>query len=232
MTIADQIQLVRQNIEQHCVEAKRPLNAVKLLAVSKTHPPQAIQEAYESGITEFGESYLQEALDKISACKNYPIVWHFIGPIQSNKTRLIAENFDWVQSVDRKKILLRLNEQRPPELGPIRICLQANLFDEPQKKGANQSELTSLLAIAEDLPNIELRGLMVIPPKQSAFEIQLEQFQFVESLFNQYSTKYPSMDTLSMGMSGDIKAAIFANSTMVRVGTGIFGQRNNKPTEN
>lgn len=229
MTIADQIQLVRQKIQDYCVEAGRQPEQVKLLAVSKTHPSKAIQEAYESGITEFGESYLQEALEKIEECRSHPIVWHFIGPIQSNKTRPIAENFDWVQSVDRKKILTRLSEQRPAELGPLRVCIQANLFDEPQKKGAKPEELKELLAFADQLPNIELRGLMVIPPPQSEFKEQLSQFEEVASVFKELSGHYASMDTLSMGMSGDIKAAIRAKSNMVRVGTGIFGPRNPKP---
>ncbi len=228
MTIADQIQRVRQNIDQYCLESGRQSKQVKLLAVSKTHPPSAIQEAYESGITEFGESYLQEALEKIEACKSLPVVWHFIGPIQSNKTRQIAENFDWVQSVDREKILNRLSDQRPAALGPLRICIQANLFNETQKQGVNRQALNSLLAKAASLPNIELRGLMVIPPPQAEFSLQLTQFQKVESIFNQLKKQFSTLDTLSMGMSGDIKAAIAANSTMVRVGTGIFGQRKTK----
>ena len=229
MTIADQIQRVRQNIDQYCRESGRQPKQVKLLAVSKTHPPSAIQEAYESGITEFGESYLQEALEKIEACKKLPVVWHFIGPIQSNKTRQIAENFDWVQSVDREKILNRLNEQRPTAIGPLRICIQANLFREPQKQGVSPEELDAMLAKAASLPNIELRGLMVIPPPQAEFDAQLKQFHQVESIFYELQKTYPTMDTLSMGMSGDIGAAIAANSTMVRVGTGIFGQRRAKP---
>ncbi|WP_196138667.1 YggS family pyridoxal phosphate-dependent enzyme [Aliikangiella sp. G2MR2-5] len=232
MTIADQIEIVRQNIDQYTEEAGRPAGSVRLLAVSKTHPASAIQEAYESGITEFGESYLQEALTKIDACKNIPLIWHFIGPIQSNKTRAIAENFDWVQSVDREKVLRRLSEQRPGQLGPLRICIQANIFSEPQKKGANPQELPQLLDLAEELPNIELRGLMVLPPPVSEFDRQLEQFTKVTQIFNELKQKHSQMDRLSMGMSGDIKAAIFAGSDMVRVGTGIFGQRKPRKPDN
>lgn len=225
MTIADQIRQVRLNIDQFCQDAQRSNGSVKLMAVSKTHPAESIQQAYESGITEFGESYLQEAIDKIEKCRHLPITWHFIGPIQSNKTRLIAENFDWVHSVDREKILRRLSEQRPAELGPLRVCLQANLFNEPQKQGVSVGGLPSLLAFADDLPNIELRGIMVIPPPQVDYEQQLKQFMHVKSLFEDYASQYPLLDTLSMGMSNDIKAAIVAGSNIVRVGTAIFGPR-------
>ncbi len=225
MNIADQINLVRQNIEQCCQTANRPLCEVKLLAVSKTHPASAIQQAYESGITQFGESYLQESLEKINQCKDLNITWHFIGPIQSNKTRPIAENFDWVQSVDRVKIVNRLNEQRPSTLPPLNICIQANLFNEPQKKGAKLEELESIITLANSLPNINAKGLMVIPPPQQEINKQLEQFALVKTIFDNLQQKFHQLDTLSMGMSGDIQAAIASGSTMVRVGTGIFGAR-------
>ncbi|TQV85337.1 YggS family pyridoxal phosphate-dependent enzyme [Aliikangiella coralliicola] len=227
MNIADQIREVRLNINQYCAQAGRSPSRVKLLAVSKTHPAIAIQDAYESGITEFGESYLQESLVKIEECKHIPIIWHFIGPIQSNKTRPIAENFDWVQSVDREKIITRLDQQRPPQLGPLKVCIQANLFNEPQKKGVSQEQLTQLLAIAAALPNIQLRGLMVIPPKRDTYQEQLAQFNQVSEIFNELRKEFTNMDTLSMGMSGDMEAAIASGSNMVRVGTGIFGPRRN-----
>ena len=225
MNIADQIQQVRLNINQYCAESGRESDQVRLLAVSKTHPTRAIQDAYASGITEFGESYVQEAVTKIQYCAQLPITWHFIGPLQSNKTRLVAENFDWVQSVDRLKILNRLNEQRPSTKAPINVCIQANLFDEPQKKGATQPELIELLAISQKLPHINLRGLMVIPPPQTDESLQMTQFKQVSQIYHDLKLKFPQMDTLSMGMSGDIKAAIFNGSNMVRVGTGIFGER-------
>lgn len=225
MNIADQIQQVRLSINQYCVESGRESNQVRLLAVSKTHPASAIQEAYASGITEFGESYVQEAIAKIQKCQGLGISWHFIGPLQSNKTRLVAENFDWVQSVDRIKILTRLNEQRPSTMAPLKVCIQANLFDEPQKKGASQSELDELLAIAEKLPHISLKGLMVIPPLQKDEKQQMRQFQQVNQIYQQLKLKFPQMDTLSMGMSGDMKSAVFNQSNMVRVGTAIFGPR-------
>ncbi len=223
--LADRIRQIRLKIDGFLQETPLPEQQVRLLAVSKTHPASAVQSAFENGVTEFGESYLQESLDKIKACKSLSICWHFIGPVQSNKTRAIAENFDWVQSVDRSKILKRLNEQRPTSMGPIQVCIQANLFDEPQKKGATRAELPELLAIAEQLPNISLRGLMVIPPRQSEMKEQLRQFNQVSQLYNQLKQQFGSMDTLSMGMSNDIHAAIQAGSNMVRVGTAIFGAR-------
>lgn len=225
MNIADQIQLVRLNIEQLCVESKRESNQIRLMAVSKTHPVNLIQQAVDCGIIEFGESYLQESLHKIEFFSNKGLIWHFIGPIQSNKTKLIAENFDWVQSVDRVKLLSRLNQQRPDNLPPLQVCIQANLFDESQKKGAKPELLSELLGIASELPRIHLRGLMVIPPKVDSYQQQLEQFQQVETIYQQLQQEFKSMDTLSMGMSRDMQAAICCGSNMLRVGTGIFGER-------
>ncbi len=225
MNIADQIKAVRLNIEQFCQESARSTDQVLLLAVSKTHPVSAVQAAAENGITDFGENYLQEALSKIEESRNLAINWHFIGPIQSNKTKLIAENFDWVQSVDREKILLRLNQQRPENLKPLQVCIQANFFDEKQKKGVNLNQLSDLLEIACQQSQIKLRGLMVIPPPQESFEKQLSQFKIVSDLYAELKLKFPTMDTLSMGMSGDMRAAIHCGSNMVRIGTGIFGSR-------
>ncbi|MGX5200847.1 YggS family pyridoxal phosphate-dependent enzyme [Aliikangiella sp. IMCC44632] len=225
MTIADQIQQVRANIELFCQECARPPENVRLLAVSKTHPISSIQAAFESGITDFGESYIQEAVSKVNALSHLPITWHFIGPIQSNKTKFIAAHFHWVQSVDREKILKRLNDQRPAHLAPINVCLQANLFNEPQKQGASLEQLHQLLAIATRLPNIKVRGIMVIPPAETDFERQMQRFSQVKATFDTLKQGNAHLDTLSMGMSGDIKAAIFNHSTMVRVGTTIFGPR-------
>jgi PLP dependent protein len=244
MNIADQIHSVRQNIERYYLQyqqsvdqnpafKKSALNSTaqpRLLAVSKTHPADLIQQAAENGITDFGESYLQEACDKITQLKSLNLCWHFIGPIQSNKTRLIAEHFDWVQSVDRLKILQRLSQQRPQSLAPLQICLQANLFAEPQKKGADREGLAALIKAAFELPNICLRGIMVIPPKQSDYALQLEQFQQVSQIYQHLNQTLADnqMDTLSMGMSSDMQAAIMSGSNMVRVGTALFGQREDK----
>jgi len=224
-TIVEQIQQVKLNITQYCKESKRLPEDIRLLAVSKTHPSSKIQDAYAGGITEFAESYLQEGLKKIQDCQHLPITWHFIGPIQSNKTRLIAQYFDWVQSVDREKILIRLNQQRPANAKPLQVCIQVNLFNEPQKKGVALNQLADLLAIANELPHISLRGLMVIPPQQMSFDKQQQQFAEVAKVYSQFKQEFSSMDTLSMGMSSDMHAAIISGSTMVRVGTGIFGVR-------
>ena len=222
------ISKVRQNIEDICDKYHININGLKLLAVSKTHPATAIQAAFEHGITEFGESYLQEAIEKIQALQKLPIIWHFIGPIQSNKTQSIAGHFDWVQSVDREKLLRRLDQQRPANLEALNICIQVNFFGESQKKGATLDDAPHLLELADQLPNINLRGIMVIPPKTDDFQLQLSRFKQVAEFFKQYQKKYPQMDTLSMGMSNDLEAAIAAGSSMVRVGTSIFGVRKGK----
>ncbi|MDH5433186.1 MAG: YggS family pyridoxal phosphate-dependent enzyme [Gammaproteobacteria bacterium] len=228
MTIANKVQQIRGRIETAVSKSPFRQQHVRLLAVSKTHSASAIQAAYESDLTEFGESYLQEAIDKIEQCKHLPITWHFIGPIQSNKTRAIAENFDWVQSIDREKILLRLNDQRPKESTQLQICIQANIFNEDQKQGADLTNIRSLLDLAMDLPNIKPRGLMVIPPMQTDYESQSKQFAEVYKIYTELQQDYPVLDTLSMGMSGDMQAAIINGSNMVRIGTDIFGKRNKK----
>ena len=225
MSITSRIASIRSEIDQHLAKYHININELKLLAVSKTHPASAIQAAYDAGITEFGESYIQEALDKISALSHLPITWHFIGPIQSNKTRDIASNFDWVQSIDRAKLLERLNQQRPVNMRPINACIQLNYFEEPQKKGASLEELPNLLELACRLPNIQLRGLMAIPPKTDCFATQLSQYQKIAASFKRYQKDFPMMDTLSIGMSNDLEAAIAAGSNMVRVGTALFGKR-------
>lgn len=226
-TITDQINHVRQLIADTCTKNQVEPEQLTLLAVSKTQPASSIQVAYDAGLTEFGESYLQEAIDKIKQLQNLKIIWHFIGPIQSNKTKLIAEHFSWAQSVDREKILVRLNEQRPRLLPPINVCIQINYFNEPQKKGASQDQILSLLELAQALPNINLRGFMAIPPKVDNFKEQLSQYQQIGSCFKQHQSRFPQMDTLSMGMSHDFEAAIISGSTMIRVGTALFGARKN-----
>lgn len=223
--IADQIEQVRLNINHSCKEHQRDANKIRLLAVSKTHPASKIQEAYVAGITEFGESYLQEALEKIHVCKHLQPVWHFIGQLQSNKIRAIAEHFDWVQSLDNEKHLRRLNNQRSTHLKPLQVCVQVNFFNEPQKNGITPDSTDALLAICEEMPHINLRGLMIIPPKQDNFLRQLKQFDAVAEFYRHMQQKHPQMDTLSMGMSSDISAAICAGTNMLRIGTGIFGKR-------
>ncbi len=225
MSITSRVNEIRSLIAQYCGKYRININELKLLAVSKTHPADAIQAAYDAGITEFGESYLQEALAKISQLRELPLSWHFIGPIQSNKTKDIAVHFDWVQSVDRSKILKRLAQQRPIDLAPLQVCVQVNYFDEPQKKGVQRAQLPELLEIANSLPNINLRGLMAIPPKTTNFEQQLSQFQQLADCFKQQQQSFPSMDTLSIGMSNDMQAAIAAGSNMLRIGTALFGPR-------
>ncbi|MFT6733108.1 MAG: pyridoxal phosphate enzyme (YggS family) [Polaribacter sp.] len=240
MTIADRLKKVSTRIQQSqlnsgnlgCSDKKQhhsnfsnDFNGLKLLAVSKTHPADAIQEAFDAGIIEFAESYLQEAEIKIQKSSHLDIIWHFIGPIQSNKTRLIANLFDWIQSIDRVKILQRINDQRTSTQDPINVCIQVNYFDEVNKKGANLADVTELLELSTQLPNIKLRGLMFIPPKKEGHKEQLAQLKDIKNYYDKVRKQYPQLDTLSMGMSSDLEAAIEAGSTMIRVGTDIFGKR-------
>jgi pyridoxal phosphate enzyme (YggS family) len=190
---------------------------VQLIAVSKTRSTAEIQEAVNAGQVHFGENYLQESLDKISFFKERNLIWHFIGPIQSNKTALIAENFDWVHSVDRLKIAKRLSDQRDPGLGELNILIQINIDQEQSKSGLLLNNVNEIISEVNDLPNISLRGFMCIPsPKNSA-----NSFSEMANLIS----KYPFLDSLSMGMSSDLELAIERGATLVRVGTDIFGQR-------
>ncbi|MCF6301567.1 MAG: YggS family pyridoxal phosphate-dependent enzyme [Proteobacteria bacterium] len=198
--------------------------AVQLIAVSKKHSIKSIRSVYKMGQKDFAESYAQEAVKKIEALKNCAIIWHFIGPIQSNKTRLIAENFDWVQSVDRTKTLKRIDTQRPSGLNPIKVLLQLKIGDETSKSGANIEQLEQMIDISKDLPNICLRGLMCIPPASQDVLLQAHYFQQANKVFNQFQS-IKGFDTLSMGMSNDLEAAINNGSTMLRIGTDIFGAR-------
>lgn len=225
MSITNNLHKITQQINDATLKAQRAANSVTLLAVSKAQKINHIEEAFNAGQKLFGENYLSEALPKIDALKQLPIQWHFIGPIQSNKTRDIAEHFQWVQSVDREKIARRLNDQRPDELPRLNVTVQLNLFNEATKQGANTNELSELLAFITEQPKLELRGLMCIPPRQTKPELQSEQFNQVKEIFDFYRAQYPQMDTLSMGMSGDMQSAISAGSTMVRIGTALFGER-------
>ncbi|MEJ6475056.1 YggS family pyridoxal phosphate-dependent enzyme [Pseudoalteromonas piscicida] len=199
---------------------------VQLLAVSKTKPVADIEAAIAAGQTQFGESYVQEAVDKVAYFKeNKALEWHFIGPIQSNKSRLVAENFHWVQSVDREKIARRLNEQRPTNLKPLKVLLQVNISGDDNKSGCHPDEVDNLAQFIHDCRQLELRGLMTITEQTDDKQKQLQYFQQMRACFDRLKDQYQQLDTLSMGMSGDLETAIAAGSTMVRIGTDIFGKR-------
>ncbi|TVT34270.1 YggS family pyridoxal phosphate-dependent enzyme [Marinobacter vinifirmus] len=228
-SIADNIGSVTRRIQKATLKAGRDPDSVRLLAVSKTRPPEDLRAAFEAGQQAFGENYLQEALDKIGALDDLDgIEWHFIGPIQSNKTRQIAESFAWVHSVDRLKIARRLSEQRPESLPALNICLQVNINNEDSKSGCTLDELPELVSAISDLPNIRLRGLMAIPdPDQPESELRLS-FRKLAGTLKNLKQDYPDagpLDTLSMGMSDDLELAIAEGATWVRVGTALFGAR-------
>lgn len=223
--IKSQLDQIRQQIETATLNAGRPAAAVTLLAVSKTWPAQRLREAANAGQHCFGENYLQEALDKIHALDDLDLEWHFIGPIQSNKTRDIAANFDWAQSVDRLKIARRLNEQRPAELPPLNTCIQVNIDQEASKSGCHPADVMKLASEIQSFERLQLRGLMIIPTQTSDRRQQLTSFQRAYDLFSTMQSEFNGVDTLSMGMSADMSAAIETGSTMVRVGTALFGQR-------
>ena len=228
-SIADNIGSVTRRIQKATLTAGREPGSVRLLAVSKTRPVDDLRAAVTAGQTAFGENYLQEALDKIDALNDLPdIDWHFIGPIQSNKTRQIATSFAWVHSVDRLKIARRLSEQRPSDQPPLNICLQVNINEEDSKTGCTLAELPELVEAIGDLPGLCLRGLMAIPdPNQPEAELRLS-FRRLARGLHELKQEYPEagpLDTLSMGMSGDLEIAIAEGATWVRVGTDIFGAR-------
>lgn len=222
-TIADNIQLVSSRIRAAALAANRDEHSVQLLAVSKTKPSQDLREAYAAGLRDFGENYLQEALGKQLELADLPLIWHFIGPIQSNKTRAIAEHFAWVHSVDRLKIAQRLSEQRPADLPPLNICIQINVSGEASKSGCTPADLPALASAISALPRLKLRGLMAIPEPTGDRAAQDAAFAAVQSL--QASLNLP-LDTLSMGMSHDLESAIAKGATWVRIGTALFGARN------
>jgi pyridoxal phosphate enzyme (YggS family) len=227
--IADNLQAVEATITSAVKAAARPDSSVRLLAVSKTFPPEAVLEAMAAGQRAFGENYLQEALDKMEAvarmAPGVPLEWHFIGPIQSNKTRPIATHFQWVHTVDRLKVAERLSEQRPVELGPLDICLQVNISGEESKSGIAVEELPELAQQVARLPKLRLRGLMAIPAPQADEARQREPFARLRTLFENLRREGLALDTLSMGMSADLAAAVAEGATIVRVGSAIFGTR-------
>ena len=227
--IAENLQAVEATIGAACGAAARPRQDVQLLAVSKTFPAEAVVEAMASGQRAFGENYLQEAVDKMAEVArlqpDVPIEWHFIVPIQSNKTRPIATHFQWVHTVERLKIAQRLSEQRPEELGPLDICLQVNISGEASKSGAVESELPELARQVAALPNLRLRGLMAIPEASKDEAQQRAAFARLRTLFESLRAQGLALDTLSMGMSGDLSAAVAEGATIVRIGSAIFGAR-------
>ena len=228
-TIEDKLQQVHRQMADACAQAGRDVNAVTLLAVSKTFGPDAVAQALAAGQHAFGENYIQEGVEKIQALRiSHPgaaIQWHCIGPVQSNKTRLVAAHFDWVQSVDRLKIAQRLSEQRPPELPPLQVCLQVNVDGGPTKSGVTPAELPALAEAVAQLPRLTLRGLMCIPEPADGFEAQRAVFAQAKDLFDRLNAQGLGLDTLSMGMTDDLDAAVASGSTMVRVGRAIFGSR-------
>lgn len=225
LSIADNLKHVQAQIERACQAAGRPVGSVRLLAVSKTWGPEAVRAAHAAGQTAFGENYIQEAVDKIDALKDLALEWHCIGPIQSNKTRLVAEHFDWVHSVDRLKIAQRLSEQRPDHLPPLQVCIQVNVDGGESKSGVSPQELPALAQAVATLPRLQLRGLMTIPePAETDAQMRAVHAQ-AKTLLEALRQQGLPLDTLSMGMSADMEAAIAEGSTMVRVGTAIFGKR-------
>jgi pyridoxal phosphate enzyme (YggS family) len=224
--ILSNLQATREAVAQAIKAAHRNMTDVRLLAVSKTFPAEAVREAYQAGQTAFGENYLQEALDKMAVLRDLPLEWHFIGPIQSNKTRLIAENFAWVHGVDRLKIAERLSAQRPPQLPPLNICLQVNVSGEDSKSGVAPQDVLQLARQVMSLPHLKLRGLMAIPSPANDTAAQRIPFAQMRSLLENLNGQGMMLDTLSMGMSHDFAAAILEGATIVRVGTAIFGNRN------
>jgi pyridoxal phosphate enzyme (YggS family) len=226
MTMTILIDLFKQThaqIQQAEIIYQRQPGSVLLLAVSKTKPASIIATAYQAGQRHFGENYLQEALSKQQALSAFDITWHFIGPIQSNKTKTIASHFDWVHSVDKLKIAQRLSEQRPHNLAPLNICLQVNISDEASKSGIRLNELSELCEQVATLPNIKLRGVMAIPAPSSSFEQQCQPYKTLYQAVKRLNK--PELNTFSFGMSDDLNAAIAEGSTIVRIGTALFGAR-------
>ncbi len=226
--IQTHLQTVRARMAAACQGAGRASHDVTLLAVSKTFGADAVVEAYSAGQTAFGENYIQEAVEKIAQLRHLtqpPIEWHCIGPIQSNKTRLVAANFDWVHTVDRLKTAQRLSEQRPADLPPLQVCIQVNVDGGDTKSGVLPAEALALAQQVASLPNLRLRGVMSIPEPAPDFAAACAMFARVKAVFDALNAEGLALDTLSIGMSADMEAAIHAGSTMVRVGSAIFGGR-------
>ena len=229
MNIQQNVLRIQHRIEAACQQVGRASNAVRLLAVSKTKSVAEISTAFEAGQSAFGENYVQEGVDKIQyfQAQGLQLEWHFIGPLQSNKTRLVAEHFDWMQTLERAKIADRLNEQRPADKAPLNVLIQINISDEETKSGISPHEMLNLAKHIENLPHLRLRGLMAIPAPTENIAEQESAFKKMAALFEQLKQAFPAqpIDTLSMGMTDDMPSAIKCGSTMVRIGTAIFGAR-------
>ena len=225
--IADNIQQVRERVARACAQAARPVESVTLLTVSKTFGPDPVRAACAAGEHRFGENYVLEGVEKIAALADLrgQLEWHLIGPLQSNKTRIVAEQFDWVHSVDRLKIAQRLSEQRPAQLPPLQVCLQVNISGEATKNGARPDEVPALAQAIAALPRLVLRGLMAIPEPVQGFAAQRAPYRALRELLHELQADGLALDTLSMGMSADLEAAIAEGATIVRVGSAIFGAR-------
>ncbi|HGU9822601.1 TPA: YggS family pyridoxal phosphate-dependent enzyme [Enterobacter cancerogenus] len=226
--IAHNLAQVRDKISAAATRCSRASEEITLLAVSKTKPASALAEAIAAGQRAFGENYVQEGMDKICHFRDQgqdDLQWHFIGPLQSNKSRLVAEHFDWCHTIDRLKIATRLNDQRPADMAPLNVLIQINISDENSKSGIALSELDALAAEVAALPHLTLRGLMAIPAPESSYERQFAVARQMAVAFEALKARYTTVDTLSLGMSDDMEAAIAAGSTMVRIGTAIFGAR-------
>lgn len=224
-TIQSRLGAVHDRIHAACLASGRAVDTVSLLAVSKTFGPDAVQAAHQAGQTAFGENYIQEAVQKILALRHLPLQWHCIGPVQSNKSRLVAEHFDWVHTVDRLKLAQRLSEQRPTNLAPLQVCIQVNVDAGQTKSGVRPEQALALAQALAALPRLRLRGLMCIPEPAPDFVASCAVFERTRALFDALNAEGLGLDTLSMGMSADLEAAIASGSTMVRVGSAIFGQR-------
>jgi PLP dependent protein len=224
-TIAENIAQLSARLQRLERQYGRSASSVKLLAVSKRHPVESIIAANKAGIEDFGENYLQEALDKIQHLSSLRVNWHFIGPIQSNKTKAIAENFQWVHSIDRLKIAQRLSDQREPSASKLNVCVQVNISHEANKSGVELGEVEALCDRVAALPNLQLRGLMAIPAAEPDLDSQRIAFRVLAQEYSRLKPRYVQFDTLSMGMSNDFEAAIAEGSTLIRIGTGIFGPR-------
>ena len=226
-TIPDNIQQVRARIAAACDSALRPVQSVTLLCVSKTFGADAVRAAFDAGERRFGENFVHEGVDKIAALADLrpAIEWHLIGPLQSNKTRVAAEQFDWVHSLDRLKVAQRLSEQRPPQLPPLNVCLQVNISGEPSKSGLAPDEVADVAHAVAKLPRLALRGLMAIPEPAEDFASQRAPHRALRELRDDLARSGLALDTLSMGMSADLEAAIAEGATIVRIGTAIFGKR-------
>ncbi len=224
--ILNNLQRLRGQIAAVCADCGRNTNEVTILAVSKTFGADTIRQAYEAGQRAFGENYIQEGVSKIAQLADLrDLQWHMIGPIQTNKTRLVAENFAWVHSIDRYKTAQRLSEQRPSHLAPLQVCLQVNIDNGANKSGVASQELHALARLVHQLPQLQLRGMMVIPEPTIDLVAARAIFTKTYELFYTLKSTYPQVDTLSMGMSSDMTTAVQHGSTMVRIGTNIFGQR-------